>query len=147
MPSLPNEFLFFFTLMGPKAEVAALELIEESPESVHFVLERSPALLARISPRRFAPTPFLGSMQCLIEAEKASGRVTPEVDTHRVRPAIGALGQIARIAHFRELPKQPSAMADDLFNLIEHGPGCYITPPIEFAVIPGEKSAARKVWS
>ncbi len=73
-------------------------------------------------------TPFLGSMQCLIEAEKASGRVRPEVDTHLASAlVIGALGQIARIAHFRELPKQPNALAD---NLIDHGPGCYASDRI-----------------
>ncbi len=101
----------------------SLNLIGDSPESVHYVLENL---------RRYWPTlpwdvranSLLGSMRRLIESEQAAGRVRSNVDPQLASALVlGALSQIARMSHFKELPKPPGDLADDLFALIDRGLG------------------------
>jgi AcrR family transcriptional regulator len=100
-----------------------LELIGESPESVHFVLENLRRYW-RDLPEDVRAKSLLGSMRRLIEAEQKAGRVRPGIDPQLAAALVlGALGQIARMAHFKELPEPPAALADGLFNLIDRGLG------------------------
>jgi AcrR family transcriptional regulator len=100
-----------------------LELIETSPESVHFVLENLRRYW-RDLPKEARSTSLLGSTRRLIEIEQRAGRIRPDVDAQLTSALVlGALAQIARMAHFGELPRPPSKLADDLFNLINRGIG------------------------
>jgi AcrR family transcriptional regulator len=100
-----------------------LELIEESPESVHFVIENLRrhwhALPAEVRTRS-----LLGSMRRLIKSEQRAGRVRAGADPNLAAALVlGLLGQIARMAHFKELSEPPRTLAASLFNLVNHGLG------------------------
>ena len=102
---------------------AALTIIEQSPESIHFVLEN----LRRYWPglpedARGAALP--AGVRRLIEAEQTAGRVRPDLDSRLATVVVlGALAQVARMAQFGELPRPPSAMAGELWDLLTHGLG------------------------
>jgi hypothetical protein len=67
---------------------------------------------------------LLGAMRRLIQAEQRAGRVRPDADPNLAAALVlGVLGQIARMAHFKELSKPPSALATSLLNLINRGLG------------------------
>jgi AcrR family transcriptional regulator len=101
----------------------ALAIIEDSPQSVHFVLENLRRYWRGL-PEDLRANSLLGSMRRLIEAEQSAGRVRLDADVHLASALVlGALGQIARMAHFKELSQSPGALAADLFNLIDHGIG------------------------
>jgi AcrR family transcriptional regulator len=105
------------------AVTRGLELIEDSPESVHFVLENLRRYW-RDLPTELRANSLLGSMRGLIEAEQKAGRMRAGIDPHLASALVlGALGQIARMAHFNELPKPPSALAGDLLGLLDRGLG------------------------
>jgi TetR/AcrR family transcriptional regulator, repressor of fatR-cypB operon len=105
------------------ALVRGLELIEDSPESVHFVLENLRRYW-RDLPADLRANSLPGSIRRVIEAEQKAGRVRASIDPHLASALVlGALGQIARMAHFNELPKPPSALAGDLFGLLDRGLG------------------------
>lgn len=100
---------------------ACLEMIEASPDSVHFVLENL---------RRFWPlmpagarkTSLVAAMRAAVVADQQAGRVRADIDPQLAATMIlGALGQIARMSHFGEWPRPPRALADDLWALIEGG--------------------------
>jgi AcrR family transcriptional regulator len=100
-----------------------LELIEASPESVHFVLENIRRYWRGL-PEDLRSNSLLGATRRLIEAEQKAGRVRLNADASLASALmLGTLGQIARMAHFKELPKPPSALAGDLYNLIHRGLG------------------------
>ena len=100
-----------------------LTLIEESPESVHFVMENLRRYWHAL-PADVRAHSLLGSMRRLIQAEQRAGRVRPDADPNLAAALVlGALGQIARMAHFKELSKPPSALATSLLNLINRGLG------------------------
>ncbi len=100
-----------------------LELIEVSPESVHFVLENLRRYWREL-PADLRANSILGSMRRLIEAEQKAGRIRAGIDPQLASALVlGALGQIARMAHFNELPRPPSALAGDLFGLLDRGLG------------------------
>jgi AcrR family transcriptional regulator len=102
---------------------AALAVIEQSPESIHFVLEN----LRRYWPglpedARGAALP--ASVRRLIEAEQKAGRLRAGLDPRLATVVmLGALAQVARMAQFGELPRPPSAMAGELWDLLLHGLG------------------------
>jgi AcrR family transcriptional regulator len=100
-----------------------LTAIETSPEAVHFVLENMRRYWPRL-PEELRVTSLLVTTRRLIEAEQRAGRVRRDVDA-RVAAALvlGLLGQIARMAHFNELPKPPSQMAATLWDLLDRGLG------------------------
>jgi TetR/AcrR family transcriptional regulator, repressor of fatR-cypB operon len=100
-----------------------LALIEESPESVHFVMENLRRYWHTL-PAEVRAHSLLGSMRRLIEAEQRAGKVRPDADLNLAAALVlGVLGQIARMAHFKELSKPPGALTDGLFNLINRGLG------------------------
>jgi TetR/AcrR family transcriptional regulator, repressor of fatR-cypB operon len=100
-----------------------LALIEESPESVHFVTENLRRYWHTL-PADIRGRSLLGSMRRLIEAERRAGRVRADTDPNLAAALVlGVLGQIARMAHFKELSKPPGALTDGLLNLINRGMG------------------------
>jgi TetR/AcrR family transcriptional regulator, repressor of fatR-cypB operon len=100
-----------------------LALIEESPESVHFLMENLRRYWHAL-PADVRAHSLLGSMRQLIQAEQRAGRVKPDADPNLAAALVlGVLGQIARMAHFKELSKPPSALATSLLNLINRGLG------------------------
>ena len=100
-----------------------LALIEESPDSVHFVTENLRRYW-RTLPADVRARSLIGSTRRLIEAEQRAGKVRPDTDpTLAAALVLGALGQIARMAHFKELSKPPGALTDGLLNLINRGLG------------------------
>ena len=100
-----------------------LELIEDSPESVHFVLENLRRYWREL-PADLRVNSVIGSMRRLIEIEQKAGRVRDGLDPQLAAAiVIGTLAQIARMAHFDELRKPPSQLASDLFNLLDQGLG------------------------
>jgi TetR/AcrR family transcriptional regulator, repressor of fatR-cypB operon len=117
-----------YAFRDPEADLASvlgrgLELIEDSPESVHFVLENLRRYW-RDLPADLRANSLLGSMRRLIEREQKAGRVKAGLDPQLASALVlGALGQIARMAHFHELRKPPSRLARDLFNLLDQGLG------------------------
>ena len=101
----------------------SLELIESSPEGVHFVLENLRRYW-RDLPKEVRTISLLGSMRHLIKVEQDAGRIRRNVDIDLASALVlGALAQIARMAHFGELSKPPSTLAGELFNLIDRGVG------------------------
>ncbi len=111
---------------GPslQARIAAcLDMIEASPESVHFVLENLRRYWADL-PEDLRKASVIGAMRRLIAAEQRAGRVRSDIDPQLAAALVlGALGQIARMAHFKELPRPPSALSEDLWALINNGLG------------------------
>jgi AcrR family transcriptional regulator len=101
----------------------ALALIEESPESVHFVVENLRRYW-RALPADVRAHSLLGSMRRLIEAEQRAGKVRRDADPNLAAALVlGMLSQIARMAHFKELSKPPGALTDGIFDLINRGLG------------------------
>lgn len=115
-------------LVTPKADIrsaitGALTLIETSPDSVHFVLENLRRYWREL-PADTRKLGLVGSVRRLIDRAKANGEVRSEIDSQLAAALVlGLLAQIARMAHFGELPKPPSELADDIFNLIDRGLG------------------------
>jgi TetR/AcrR family transcriptional regulator, repressor of fatR-cypB operon len=113
---------------GSDAPLAArlkdwLTAIETSPEAVHFVLENMRRYWPRL-PEELRVTSLLATMRRLIEAEQRAGRVRRDVDAQVAAALVlGLLSQIARMAHFNELPKPPSQMAGTLWDLLDRGLG------------------------
>lgn len=116
------------TMMTPAADVrsaiaGALQLIESSPDSVHFVLENLRRYW-RDLPKATRALGLPGAMRRLIERDQTSGRFRSDVDTQLAAALVlGMLAQIARMAHFGELPRRPSELAGEIFNLIDRGLG------------------------
>jgi AcrR family transcriptional regulator len=117
-----------FVIQSPTADLrtaitGALALIETSPESVHFVLENLRRFW-RALPEDVRALGLLGAMRRLIERAQANGEVRAEIKAQLAAALVlGVLAQIARMAHFGELPGRPSELADDVFNLIDRGLG------------------------
>jgi AcrR family transcriptional regulator len=100
-----------------------LEAIETSPESVHFVLENLRRYWRGL-PKDLRTMSLLATTRHLIEAEQKAGRVRRDVDAQIAAALVlGLLAQIARMAHFNELPKQPSQMAAVLWDVLDRGLG------------------------
>jgi AcrR family transcriptional regulator len=109
----------------PLAERMKLWLveIETSPEAIHFVLENMRRYWRGL-PKSLRSASLLATMRRLIEAEQHAGRVRKDVDAQVAAALVlGLLGQIARMAHFNELPAPPSEMAATLWDLLERGLG------------------------
>jgi AcrR family transcriptional regulator len=87
----------------------AVQLIDEAPEGVHFVLETLRRYWPKL-PQDARATPLPAMMRLLIEADARAGNVRADVDPHMAATiVIGALSQLARAAHF-DTPKQPPAI-------------------------------------
>jgi len=100
---------------------AALGMIAAEPEVVHFVFENArrywPALPDGARARNL---PAL--MRAMLEREQAAGRVRGDLDLPLAAMVVlGALGQIARSAHFREAELHPSVLARQLSALFLQG--------------------------
>jgi AcrR family transcriptional regulator len=101
----------------------ALHLIEASPDSVHFVLENLRRFW-RDLPEETRAQGLPGAMRRLIERDQDQGRVRRDVDAQLAAALVlGLLAQIARMEHFGELPRRPSALAADVYRLMDHGLG------------------------
>ena len=100
-----------------------LQLMTEAPEAVHYVLENL---------RRFFPllpdqqrrNYILGSMRKVLTAEQRRGLIATDADVDLTAAVLlGTLAQLARMAYFGELTRQPAALADDLWDLVVNGIG------------------------
>jgi AcrR family transcriptional regulator len=115
-------------LVSPKADIrsavtGALGLIETAPDSVLFVLENLRRFWREL-PADTRKLGLIGGVRRLIDRAKDKGEVRREVDSQLAAALVlGLLAQIARMAHFGELPKPPGELADDIFNLIDRGLG------------------------
>jgi TetR/AcrR family transcriptional regulator, repressor of fatR-cypB operon len=101
----------------------ALQLIEEHPAAFHYVLENLRRYFRALPPEVRAVA-ILGTFRRLVAAEAASGSLRR--DTHpdiAVAILVGTLGQIARMAHFGELPQRPTALAVELWSVLHRGLG------------------------
>ncbi|MFM8820152.1 MAG: TetR/AcrR family transcriptional regulator [Phenylobacterium sp.] len=116
------------TVMTPSADLrsaitGALALIETSPDAIHFVLENLRRYW-RDLPDDARALGLPGAVRRLVETAQARGGVRPGVDANLAAALIlGLVAQIARMAHFEELPRRPSEMTADILDLIEHGLG------------------------
>ena len=105
------------------ALAGALDLIETSPESVHFVLENLRRYF-RDLPESLRSRSLLASMRRFIGAEQKAGRVRGDVDPQLAAALVlGMLAQIARMAHFDELSRPASTLVDEVYTLLERGIG------------------------
>jgi len=100
---------------------AALGMIAAEPEVVHFVFENVrrywPALPDEARARNL---PAL--TRAMLAREQAAGRVRGDLDLPLAATVVlGALGQIARSAHFREAELHPPILAGQLFTLFLQG--------------------------
>lgn len=103
--------------------IACLELVEQSPESIHFVLDNL-ARCWRNLPADARQASVLGTMRRIVAADQAAGRVVADVEPALVAALVlGCLAQVARMAQFDELPRPPTALAADLWRLIDRGTG------------------------
>jgi TetR/AcrR family transcriptional regulator, repressor of fatR-cypB operon len=101
----------------------ALRLIEEHPAAVHYVLENLRRYF-RALPAEMRSASILGTIRRLVAAEAATGSLRGDVHPDlAVAVLTGTLGQIARMAHFDELPQRPSALADELWSILQRGLG------------------------
>ena len=121
-----RQVTFDFIASGADLESAitrSLSFIEASPDSVHYVLENLRRYW-RDMPQDLRSISLLGSMRRLIELEQARGRIREDVDPQiSAALVLGMLGQIARMAHFGELPRPPSRLAPEIIHLIKSGMG------------------------
>jgi AcrR family transcriptional regulator len=102
---------------------AVLHLVEENPAAFHYVLENLRRYFRALPPEVRAAS-ILGTFRRLVAAEAATGSLRG--DTHpdlAVAILIGTLGQVARMAHFGELPQRPTALADELWSVLHRGLG------------------------
>jgi AcrR family transcriptional regulator len=100
---------------------AALTEIAASPEAVVFVLEnlkRYFATLPEELQRRNLPL----QVAAMVQREQAAGRIRSELDIRLAVVVItGALGQLARAAHFRDSSLDAAATAAGLARLLGAG--------------------------
>jgi len=67
---------------------------------------------------------ILGTIRRLVAAEAATGSLRGDVHPDLAAAVLtGTLGQIARMAHFDELPQRPGALADELWSILQRGLG------------------------
>ena len=102
---------------------SALRLVEEHPAAVHYVLENLRRYFRALPPEVRAAS-ILGTVRRLVATEVATRSLRR--DTHpdlAVAVVIGTLGQIARMAHFGELPQRPTALAVELWAVLHRGLG------------------------
>jgi AcrR family transcriptional regulator len=102
---------------------ACVVLIEAAPEAVHFVLENLRRYWPGL-PEAQREFPLPAQMRQLVVAEQETGRIGRAVDPRLAAILLlGALGQVARLAHFDELPRPADRFADDLWKLLFAGLG------------------------
>jgi AcrR family transcriptional regulator len=102
---------------------SALRLIEEHPAAVHYVLENLRRYFRALPPEVRAAS-ILGTFRRLVATAAATRSLRR--DTHpdlAVAVLVGTLGQIARMAHFGELPQRPTALAVELWSILHRGLG------------------------
>ena len=115
-------------MLAPAADLRqviadALNLIEASPDSVHFVLENLRRFWRDMRGETQA-SGLPGAMRRLIERAQAAGQMRPGIDAQLAAALVlGMLAQITRMAHFGELSRRPTELAQDIFDLIDGGLG------------------------
>ena len=101
----------------------ALRLIEEQPAAVHYVFENLRRYFRALPPEVRA-TSILGTVRRLVATEAATGSLRGDAHPDlAVAVVLGTIGQIARMAHFGELPQRPSALAAELWSVLHRGLG------------------------
>lgn len=100
---------------------ACVLLIEATPEAVHYVLENLRRYWDGLpEAQRVMPLPV--RMRHLVEAEQTAGRIAAHIDPRLATIMImGTLGQVARLAHFGDLPGPAAMFADTLWTLVFRG--------------------------
>jgi AcrR family transcriptional regulator len=102
---------------------ACLQMIETSPDAVHFVLENLRRYWRDV-PADLRKNSLVATMRNLIVAQQKAGALRASVNPRLATMLVlGTLAQIARMSHFGELPKPATAMADELWDLMSHGIG------------------------
>jgi AcrR family transcriptional regulator len=100
---------------------AALGEIVAAPEMVHFVFENVRRYWAALPDEaRACNLPAL--TRAMLARAQATGAVRGDLDLSLAATVVlGALGQIARSAHFREAELRPSVLAEQLSTLLMQG--------------------------
>jgi AcrR family transcriptional regulator len=102
---------------------ACLEMIETSPDAVHFVLENLRRYWRDV-PADLRKTSLVATMRSIIIAQQKAGTLRASVDPRLATTLVlGTLAQLARMSHFNELQRPASSMADDIWDLITRGIG------------------------
>ncbi len=102
---------------------AALALIETAPDAVHFTLENLRRFW-RDMPDDLRAQGLPGAMRRRIEQAQGQGSVRADIDPALAGSLVlGMLAQIARMAHFAELPGPAGTLADAVFAMIDRGIG------------------------
>jgi len=101
--------------------IACVALIKAAPQAVHFVLENLRRYWSTL-PEAQRALPLPARMRLLVEAEQAAGRISASVDPGLAAILLlGALGQVARLALFYELPDPAEHFAQSLWTLLFRG--------------------------
>jgi AcrR family transcriptional regulator len=102
---------------------ACLGMIQTSPNAVHFVLDNLRRFWHAM-PEDVKRASLMATMKNIVVAEQKKGNLRPSIDPRMVAMlVIGALAQVARMAHFNELPKPAASMGNDLWDLLSRGIG------------------------
>ncbi len=100
---------------------ACVVLIEAAPEAVHYVLENLRRYWDGL-PEAHRELPLPARMRQLVEAEQAAGRIAAHIDPRLATIVLlGTLGQVARLAHFGDLPGPAEDFATTLWNVVFRG--------------------------
>lgn len=100
---------------------AALEEINRRPEGVLFVLDNLRRYWATL-PDGLKAKNLPKTTIALIQKWQASGRVRADIEPRLLATVLfGALGQVARSAHFRETRIDPQSLSRALAEMMERG--------------------------
>ena len=100
---------------------AALQEVSASPEAVLYVLENLKRYFASL-PAELQARNLPSQVRTMLTREQQAGRVRDDLNIPLAAILIlGALGQLARSAHFRDAPIDAAATADCLARLLSEG--------------------------
>ncbi len=100
---------------------SALELIDEAPDGVHYVLETLRRHWPHL-PRELRAASLPSLVRTAITSDQSAGRIRAEIDADMAATVLlGTLGQIARAAHFEKPRKAAASRAAVLGEIIANG--------------------------
>jgi len=100
---------------------AALADVSASPQSVLFVLDNLKRYFATL-PKSLRARNLPLQVASMLKRGQAAGEIRADLDIRLATVVItGALGQLARSAHFRDAPFDPAATARGLAHLFSKG--------------------------
>jgi AcrR family transcriptional regulator len=102
---------------------AAITEIDDCPEAVHFLLENLKTYWPRL-PDDLKALNLPSLSRAMLEREQREGRMRADINIRLANVLIlGALGQLARSAHFHKSKLDVEALAEDLAALLLRGLG------------------------